>query len=314
MIRFLNKIVLYFLLLGILAGLYLLTIYFRPDLVDNFYIKFTTEKANSMIIGTSRSAQGIMPSIINDRICNDNNAIINHSFAIGPSSFGPNYYKEIIGKLKENTSNGIYILSVDPWSLATESTNVNDDSLKFFEIERKLFVGNLSSSSENPNFDYLYNYWNNRFLPFGNGFKHLINYEGLLVPHPDGWLEVNITMDSILLNNRINRSTEEYRARNMYLSQTRLNYFEKIIKYLKPKGKIFFVRLPVSAGMAEIEHEYFPEFNEAIIELAERHQIPYFNFIGESGKHQTIDTHHLHRIESVKITHRICDSISSYLY
>lgn len=308
---FFGKIVLYFFLLGVLAFIYLLVIYFRPELVDTFYGRFTTGNPNSLVLGTSRSAQAIKPSIINDRICTEENAIMNHSFAVGPSSYGPNYYREIVQKLNPEASNGLFILSVDPWSLATENINVDDDSTLFYEVVEELFVGNLSSSSSNPNFDYLEDYWSNRFSPFGNGFKHMIHYEGLLELHPDGWLEVNITMDPAKLQHRINSSTEEYRVKTMYLSNTRLGFLDKIIRYLEPRGEIYIVRLPVSPGMAEIEAEKFPGFDSRMLELSKKFGVPYYNFIGESGKYQTIDTHHLHQVESEKITHRICDSISN---
>ena len=311
--KFLNKVVIYFILLGLVVGLFITVIFFKPELVDNFYRRFTTDKANSLILGTSRAAQGIKPSVINEIICTDKNKIINHSFAVGPSSIGPNYYREITQKLKKNTTNGIFIISVDPWSIATTTENIDDDSLKFFEVETELFVGNLTSSSVNPNFDYLYKYWNNRFSPFGNGFKELINYEGLLYLHKDGWLEVNLNMDSIPLNNRIRKSTNEYREKGVYLSETRFYYLEKIINYLDSKGEIFFIRLPVSPGMAELEHERFPEFDEIMNGISKKHQRPYFNFISESGNYQTIDTHHLHQKESERITYRICDSISNYM-
>lgn len=306
---FFKKIALYFLLLAGMALLYILVIYLRPELVDTFYGRFTTDRAYSMILGTSRSAQGIKPSIINERINLDDRPIVNHSFAVGPSSYGPNYLREIKQKINPDAARGLFILSVDPWSLATEEDNINDDSTKFYEVKENLFVGNLSSSSSNPNFDYLQNYWNSRFSPFGNGFKHLINYEGLLELHPDGWLEVDITMDPAKLEGRIKASTEEYRAKKMFLSNTRFDYLEKIVDFLQDKGTLFFVRLPVSPGMAEIEKEKFPTFDDKVLQLTKKYGIPYFNFIGDSGKYQTIDTHHLHKKESTKITHRICDSI-----
>ena len=48
-------------------------------LVNNFYLRFTSPKHNSLIIGTSRSAQGIHPNII-DSILNleDINSIYNY--------------------------------------------------------------------------------------------------------------------------------------------------------------------------------------------------------------------------------------------
>lgn len=314
MIKFIKKIILFFILLGIISTVYVLVIYYNPYLVDNFYYRFTTKKAKSLILGTSRSAQGIKPTIINKIISQADNKIINHSFAIGPSSYGPNYYKEIYNKLDTNSTNGLFILSVDPWSLTVTKTNINDDTLDFFEVKGKLFVGNLKSSSSNPNYEYLWEYWDNKYSIFENAFKHMINYHGILELHEDGWLEVNIKMDSASVQGRILKSTNEYKekAETIKLSNTRFSYLEKIITYLKNRGEIYLVRLPVSIGMAKIEKSVFPKFDNRIQAIADKFNIKYINYIDESGNFQTIDTHHLWREESQRISNQICDSILEY--
>ena len=256
--RFLSKILLYFSLLSVIALLYLLLIFLRPELVDDFYYRFTTPKASSLVLGSSRSAQGIKPSVINKRICSQKNEIINHSFAIGPSSFGPNYYREIKMKLDQSGSNGIFIISVDPWTLSISVKNVDDDSTQFYEVREKLFVGNLKSSSINPNIDYLYHYWNNKFSPILRLFKKAINYKNTLILHKDGWLEMDIDMAPEVVEQRIKNSTFEYSNKNEKLSETRFTYLEKIIKLLKQYGDVYLTRMPVSQPMAELEQERFP--------------------------------------------------------
>ena len=314
MSRFLIKILLYLAMLAIVSLIYLLLIYLRPELVDNFYYRFTTSKANSLILGTSRSAQGIKPSVINNRICTEKNFIINHSFAIGPSSFGPNYYKEITKKLEGNYTRGLFILSVDPWSLATDIRNVDDDSLQFFEVRRELFVGNLKSSSTNPNIDYLFNYWDNKFSPVINLFKLMIDYKNILILHANGWLEMDIEMDQDIVNQRINKSTKEYSIKKEKLSLTRLYFLDKMVKLLSKYGDVYLIRMPVSAPMAELEENKFPDFDEQIQSLSEKYQIYYFNFIGLSGKYVMTDTHHLYKNESERFTNQLCDSISVNRY
>lgn len=314
MSRFLSKILLYFAMLSMVTLMYLLLIYLRPELVDSFYYRFTTSKANSLVLGTSRSAQGIKPSVINKRICTEKNRIINHSFAIGPSSFGPNYYKEITKKLEGNYTRGLFILSVDPWSLATDILNVDDDSLQFFEVRREMFVGNLKSSSTNPNIDYLFNYWNNKFSAFINLFKLAIDYKNLLILHKDGWLEMDIEMDPTIVEKRINNSTEEYSKKNEKLSLTRLYFLDRMVMLLMKHGDVYLVRMPVSAPMAEVEKNKFPDFEEKIQSIAEKYQIYFFDFIDESGDFEMTDTHHLYRKESERFSNQLCDSISINRY
>jgi len=310
--KFLRNILFYLLGLAGITFLYILLLYLRPDFVDDFYYRFTTPKARSLVLGTSRPAQGIKPSVINELVCNEKNAIINHSFALGPSSFGPNYFKEIKQKLLNDSQNGLFIISVDPWSLTTGIDNVEDDSLLFFEHQQNLFVGNLRSSSSNPNFDYLINHWNNKFLGFVNAFKHMINYGGILQLHADGWLEVSIAMDPKSIQQRIISSTKGYEEKKVMLSNTRLDYLEKIIRYLEKWGSVHLVRMPVSLEMESLEKERFPDFDSFIELIATRNNVPYFNFINESGNFQTIDTHHLYKEESERFTRILCDLILEY--
>jgi hypothetical protein len=309
--KFLLKTALYFSLLAAIALLYLLLIYLKPQLVDDFYYRFTTPKASSLILGSSRSAQGIKPSVINKRICTEENKIINHSFAIGPSSIGPNYYKEVTQKLKDSNTNGVFIISVDPWTLSTSIKNINDDSTQFFEVRKELFVGNLKSSSTNPNMDYLYTYWNNKFSPFGMLFKQAINYKNMLILHEDGWLEMDIDMTPAVVEHRIQSSTIEYSSKEDKLSETRFFFLEKIISLLLKHGDVYLVRMPVSLPMAELEEMRFPEFDNKIQNISNKYQLKYINFIGVSGDFKTTDTHHLFKDEAERFTNLLCDSIAA---
>jgi hypothetical protein len=291
--------------------LYITLIYFRPDLVDAFYYRFTTPKAHSLILGASRAGQGIRPEVINKMLLTPENKIINHAFAIGVSSYGPNYLKEITKKLDTSYSNGLFIISVTPGTLSIDLEDNKDDSTLFFEVQGKLFVGNLKSSSTNPNFDYLINHWVNRFEPFARIFKYMINYKGISVLHEDGWLEVTTNMDSASNNERIRRSTEENRDKKLKLSKTRISYLEKIIRYVDKYGDVVLIRMPVSRQMAEIEKLHYPGFDNILQDIADRNKLPYFNFISLSGQFLTVDTHHLYKKEGERFTHLLCDSIIS---
>lgn len=308
---FLYRILLYLILFGVLVSLYIILIYFRPDLVDAFYYRFTTPKSHSLVIGGSRAAQGIKPEVINKLICSDENKIINHAFALGPSSIGPNYLRELTKKIDKSSDKGLFIISLVPWLLTIDSSEV-DDSTRFYEVEKKLFVGNLKSSSSNPNFEYLTDHWVNKFEPFVRMFKYATGYEGISVLHADGWLEVTTDMDSIENQKRIKRSTEEYLTKKQKFSHIRFEYLEKIIRYCDTYGDVVIIRMPVTKGMAEIENTKFPEFDKMIQEIADKHGIPYFNYFGLSGQFLTVDTHHLYKKESERFTYLLCDSLQSY--
>jgi hypothetical protein len=307
--NFIKKLLTYIFLLGLVVFLYILLIYFRPDLVDAFYYRFTTPKARSLVLGASRAGQGLQPAVINKMVLRNENKIINHAFAIGASSYGPNYLKEVIKKLDTTSTQGLFILSVTPGNLSVEKENVTDDTTQFFEVQRKLFVGNLNSSCTNPNLDYLVKHWVNKFEPFARLFKYTINYKGISVLHADGWLEVTTNMDSSANNERIRRSTEENRNNKLVLSKNRLTYLEKIIRYLSHYGDVFLVRMPVSKQMSELENDHFPVFDSIIEEIANKNDVAYINCISLSGQFLTIDTHHLYKKDGERFTHILCDSI-----
>ena len=102
---------------------------------DNFYFKFTTPKQSSMILGTSRALQGLIPEIINKELNID---IYNYAFTVMNSSYGPSYLNSIKKKLNKNSKDGVFILAVDPWSISTKF-NPSDDlnyavSASFFSL------------------------------------------------------------------------------------------------------------------------------------------------------------------------------------
>jgi hypothetical protein len=307
---FIIKILSYLAILGLLTLMYIVLIYFRPEFVDAFYYRFTTPKKHSLILGGSLAGQGIHPDIINERVCTKGNQIINHAFAVGPSSYGPNYLKEITKKLDRSSTNGLFIISVSPWTLAKD--NENDDSTKFFEVQKKLFVGNLKSSSTNPNFEYLIHHWENKFEPFTRIFKYFINYKGIAVLHSDGWLEVTTKMDSASNNERIRRSLEENKNKNIFLSNSRLNFLDKIIQYVDKYGDVVIIRMPVTQQMAEFENLQFPDFDKIILNIADKNSVHYFNFFSLSGQFLTVDAYHLYKTDGERFTNILCDSIIDY--
>ncbi len=308
---FITKLFIYLGLIAVFLGLYLLLIYNRPDLVDDFYYRFTTPKAHSLILGGSLAGQGIHPDIINTQLDLGENHIINHAFAVGPSSYGPNYLKEITKKLKKGSADGLFIISVSPWTLGKD--NENDDSTQFFEVERKLFVGNLKSSSLNPNLEYLIHHWNNKFEPFVRLYKYFTNYQGIAILHSNGWLEVIAKMDSISNNERIKRSLESSKYNTFSLSNTRLLYLDKIISYVDKFGEVIIIRMPVTRQMADLEKTKYPEFDTIIQGIADKNNVHYFNFMGLSGQFLTVDAYHLYKKDGEKFTNLLCDSINKYL-
>jgi hypothetical protein len=98
---FLIKTTVYIFVVGLT---FIITLSFADGKVDQFYLRFTSPAMDNLIIGTSRSAQGILPSTINEEL---NRKFFNFSFTIAHSPYGPVYLNSIKKKLNPNTSKKI---------------------------------------------------------------------------------------------------------------------------------------------------------------------------------------------------------------
>lgn len=311
--KFMTRCILYLFSVGALCLLYLFIIIKKPYLVDEYYFRFTTPQAASLCLGTSRAAQCINPDVINRSLnLGEKRSLINHSFTVGTSPYGPNYLSEIKKKTKPDSQNGIFILCVDPRSLGADTSNREDKEELF--IERDRFVGNLQSSSVNPNLEYLHKYWFNRIVPFEKIFKKLMGYSNQQRLHRNGWLEISVAMDSesVAKRKRFTLARSKKNTKKVAFSDTRLKYLEKMISFLQNKGQVYLVRLPVSKEAALIERETFPQFDQRIQQIAKKFSCPYFNIHIHSGAYQTTDGAHLYKKAGNLVSQHICDSIINY--
>ena len=134
--KFLLHIILFFLIFFLSAYLIALQ---ADGYSDSFYLKFTTPKQTSLILGNSKAAQGLKPEVFTHKLKKN---IYNYSFAINTSPFGPKYLKSIQSKLDTTNDNGLFIISIDSWSLSTNCDNPND-TVCFREIILILIILNL---------------------------------------------------------------------------------------------------------------------------------------------------------------------------
>ena len=268
---------------------------------DNFYFKFTTPKQSSMILGTSRALQGLIPEIINKELNID---IYNYAFTVMNSSYGPSYLNSIKKKLNKNSKDGVFILAVDPWSISTKF-NPSDD-LNLFR-ERELFIKKLKFVNMNPNFEYLF-----KFCQMDNFYdllnKNTINPFAYL--HKSGWLEINIPMDSLNYSKRFNEKILHYNNNiDLYThSDIRFSYLKKTIDYLNNFGKVYLVRIPIHPKMMEIENEFMPNFTNKIESLI-ANDVVFFDMTKSDQKYVYTDGNHLHKSSSMIVSKQISDLI-----
>lgn len=239
----------------ILLSLFIFFVFKQADgYLDPFYLRFTSERQSSLILGTSRAAQGIIPSVLNENLGRDD--IYNFSFTNIHSPYGATYFNSILKKLDSHSEAGIFIVAVDPWSISSNNNDPNNES-KFRENTR--FLAHMEYVNLNPNIPYLLNHYNDQFINIFDK-KYYTNL------HNDGWLEVNIKIDSISNEKNIENKILDYKEKLNFFnfSEVRKKYLLKTIEMLKQHGEVYLVRLPIHPDMMTMDSTLIPDFEHKI--------------------------------------------------
>lgn len=291
----------------ILVGLlHLLAAYVAGGKIDPFYQRFTTPLQKSLILGTSRAAQGILPEVINNgfRDTDLELPIYNFAFTNLHSPYGSAYLKAIKVKLDPKTKNGLFILSVDPWSLSVR--NEGDEEPIF--REKKLVLGNINCYTCYPNFDYLFRFYDKTWGRII--WDHFTNKE--MVLQKNGWLEVTIPMDEKSIQKRTREKIYQYQYSQfptVHFSQKRIAYLSKIIDFLKLHGTVYLVRIPVIKEILNIENNLVPDFDEQMHRLATSREVVYFNLMEQTNSLIFTDGNHLYKDSAKEFSEMIVDEI-----
>ena len=295
------KLLLRLLLLAAATGLgaaLLLPVVLRGG-VDAFYGRFASPAAGSLILGTSRAAQGIRPAVLAARLGGQfEGPLLNYAFTLTHSPYGPAYLASIRRKLRPGVRHGLFIVAVDPWSLSAAGRADTVATEQFPEANS--FIGQLHEVSQSPNLAYLIRYQTKPLyrlpLDFATATERL---------HPDGWLEVNIGIDSAQVRARTARKLLDYRrlAATQHPSAGRLAALRQTIEFLKPHGRVVLVRLPVGAGLRALEQQYQPGFDAQMRRLAANFVVAYFDY--STVPYATTDGNHLQKAASEKFSQQL---------
>lgn len=292
--KFLLKIVLF----SGFIFLILFLIFRKADgYTDAFYLRFTSPRQTNLILGTSRSAQAIQPKVLKDITNTD---FFNYSFTIAHSPYGPAYLKSIKKKFNKK-KDGVFILTIDPWSISSVTEDPND--VKNFR-ENDNLLNTMKWVNSNPNFEYLI-----KNLSYSD-YKKLFSTQkdSILYLHKDGWLEVSVPMDSVSVQERLESKLKEYREKNLskyHFSELRLDYLKQTIEYLNPYAEVFLVRLPVHPDFFKLEKELIPDFDEKIENLTKLTNTFYWDMNSAHLDYDYVDGNHLYKKSGEKVSREI---------
>jgi hypothetical protein len=272
-------------------ALHIVAGFFAGGKTDEYYLRFTGHQQNSLVIGSSRAAQAMVPSVFEqykDQL-NYEGPMYNFAFTALSSPYGELYLQKIKEKLNPSVSNGLFILAVEPYSIAIQKTEDKNFKLP----ETKNVLSKTQDVNCTPNYEYLIrNYnkgWGHLFL------EHLGLTTNEMVLQPDGWLEVIVPMDSVSIAKRTKGKVKNHQGSigEYELSPMRVEYLEKTISFLQKHGKVYVVRLPISKAIYDIEKQILPEFDQVIQGVVSKMNVPYNDLNGASALFQYKDGHHI---------------------
>lgn len=300
--HFLRKLVWFLSVPTILIILYVASFHYGG--LDFYYNKVTGERYNSLILGNSKPAQGIIPNILNDNLSLDQeNSFYNFAFAANYSPYGPLYYEKVMAKIEPSGREGLFIISVDPGSLSSNTIYPNDESL--FE-ESQSFMGKISSVDKAINLDYILF---RQEAYYKKVFRNLIRGSGKL--HDDGWLEVKLNNDNANMLRRTKESLERYKKVEYRFSDKRFSYLKKLVAELKTRGRVFMIRMPMNKTLLDYQESVNPYFEDLLLEFSQFEKVPYRSYLNKSEKYSYTDGVHLTRESAVIFTSDLSNWIKS---
>lgn len=301
--RFLFESVDIFILIVMVHGL--TAICFADGMIDSYYLRFTTPAQTRIFFGNSRIAQGIVPHIF-DLELESPESSFNFAFTINRAPYGPYYFSAIQKKISKNCTDGLFILGIDPWGISTSKENINDSAFEFREAETIPYL--ISNPNQSVNFDYLLNFY---YTGWGKMILDHLFFTRKTLLHSDGWLEVLLQEDTTAARARKEELLKVYSdyARDMKLSTTRCRSLEEIIHYLKNRGQVLLVRMPVDNRVKELEDRYMPELDTIINGISKRNKVVYIDFTGMDDRFFYHDGNHLSRYSAKEFTKILADSV-----
>lgn len=276
---------------GLLAlAAHLIAGFFADGRTDPYYIKCATPKQAHLIIGTSRAAQGIDPSLLGGN--EFSGTFYNFAFAIDRTPFGPGYTHAIESKIDRHGPWSInrLIIAVDPWSISSEFI----DGAEQFPEEDWYFNDFLSVSLA-PNYDYLVKHYH-------KGWGHLIT-DHLMSRNPqetyihnDGFWEKQVPTDLQSCTYR-EKQMMSYYSFVLYpkreMSAVRMASLRSLIGDLQGPCAITLVRMPIGKAMYKLENMLCPDFDLRMDSLAEEFHVRYIPFQEHAHELQYVDGNHL---------------------
>ncbi len=293
--------------LALVAVLHHLAALHADGWTDPFYLRFTSGKQRSLIVGTSRAAQGLKPDALNASLdATFEGPLFNFAFTVDHSPFGSIYLHALQAKLEARTTNGIFLVAVDPWSLSKEKGSDHMRESDYALAGQYTFTGH-------PNYEYLLRNYASGWGSLIAGPLHTTDTTMLL--HADGWLEIRLAMDSVSVRERTKRKVLDYvdMAENKRVPSTeRRRFLSRTIDLLRAHGNVILLRIPICDELADLEEAYWPGFSAQMGALAHAKGVQYLDFMPERGRFTYTDGNHLDSISARALSVAVASRVNAW--
>jgi len=274
--------------------------------IDEFYGRLIKHHDCGIILGTSRAAHSLDPNYIKG-------VEYNFSFTLGHSPYDTAYIKTVKNYCRSEfmqfDSNRRFILTVDPWVMSTYES----DS---FELKNNSFMEELGNSKLLNCINYAIKYID--FTP-KSIFSILFNadFPKYFSLSENGRLKIAMEKNKAQSREKakIQQTTRGYKQKKVFTegfySSKRFMVLEEITEYLQKLGKVYYVRLPTSMTLFEIENKRWTDFNQIMNNLGEKTKTRYFNLGNLSNNVITIDGNHIWDGQSEWVSRSLNDSLNA---
>ena len=262
------------------------------------YNKCIGSPQKNLIIGTSRASQALQPQALYGA---SGDSFFNFAFNGSLSKYGEVYNEAIIKKLDPNTNQGVFILAVDPWSLSVKK---GDESEYPLQHDQQNYLHQLPSFTGKTNLSFLYHNYN-------YGWMHLIwdyyKSGSLAITHEDGWMEIIRDTAQARIEERKGKKllAKQKEIVDYAMSTYRLESLKKLILYLKSKGSVYLIRLPISKEFYQLENGYFTTFEKEIQSIVNGMGVSYWDMVSIQDSVKYNDGHHINRLYAPYISSRV---------
>lgn len=277
MIRFLIKLFLFVCLVTVPYGMLQYQVMVKQD---PYYWK-STHRAEHLVLGGSRALKGIFPSVLMKELALSGE-MLNFAFTGVLSPYGPKYLAAIKRKLKDPSTDQVFILSVCPGNLMdfSESPDARENAFRFYK---------MWNMNQHPNLEYVL-----RHPRRGRAFlMELLNSQSRESHKTfrDGAQATYVPKD--------HKPRERDRVIRFALERSpeREKSLAELIELLAARGAVFLVRVPVSEKTLREEKEIFPDFDQFIEGQCRQYEnvsfLNYTKLITTNSYRFTDGNHHL---------------------